>query len=318
MEKVMAKKQVSGIYILKHKSGKFYIGSTSNLYQRWASHKSLFKSGRNLRQLQTIYNVNKNIKEWKLEMLEECSKSKLKACEDKHLRWYQSATGLLNIKKTGGNVGRRYIKLSEKAGNNAAVALLGKNTKDKTIRRPVDLTFISPSGKEYPNIISIKRFAEQHGLSQPAMNMLANGQLNTSYGWTVKGRSATIEPGQVIEYWPKKRLLEKFSYETVVDPNGKTHQVFAPSQFQEQYCCTIIRRTSLSGVSKHTKGITPLGTGYRLASVPTFTLEYNGKVYTNVVSLSRLCDTIGLEYYRVREALQNPPVYKRKFTVTRN
>ena len=314
----MANKKISGIYMLKHKSGKFYIGSTSNLYQRWAAHKSLFKSGRNLRQLQELYDVKKNIKEWKIEMLEECPKNKLTACEDKYLRWYLQVDGLLNIKTTGGNIGRRNLKISERAANNTAVSLLGKNSKDKKIRRPVDLTFVSPSGKEYPNIISIKRFAEQHKLSQPLMNMLANGQLNTSYGWTVKGRAVNIEPGQVIEYWPKKRLLEKFPHEVVIDPDGKSHQVFTPAKFQKEHRCTIIRRNSLFGVSKHTKGITPFGTGYRLASVPTFTLEYNGKVYTNVVSLSRLCETLGIDYNRVREALRTPPLYKRDFKVTRN
>ena len=309
----------SGVYMLKHQSGIFYIGSTEGFHGRWHAHKSLFKAGRNSPGIQKIYDMTEDISEWQMRILEVCTKNRLKKVENKYLQKYKTDPNCLNIKKDSGNIGRRGLKLSEQASNNTAKALLGKNSKDKIIRRPKNLTFVSPDGKEYPNIVSVKRFAEEMNVPQPLLNYVANGVLAQTHGWTLKNVDfRKIRIGDVLPFWDEERLAKHFDYDVVIGPDNTEYKVFSRWAFEVTHKCKIITRSTDVGCSKKARGLTKDGRGYRLASVPTFTLTYKNKTYTNVVSLSKLCQSIGLGYHRVVRALRTPVKNKRQFEVRKN
>lgn len=313
-EKFMKTK--SGIYKLQHTSGVFYIGSTSDMKSRWAQHKSLFKNNRNLPLLQKVYNKSPHIEEWTMTTLEYCSKIRLKKCEDKHLIQHYNNPLCLNVKRTGGNIGRRGLTVTQRAADNQAIALLGKNTSDGKVRRKKAVTFISPEGKKYTNIISVKRFCRELGLPQPAMNNLANQVLHSVYGWTLEGGKQP-KVSDILEYWPEERVEQNYTPDIVIGPDGTRYKVYATTPFEQQHNCRIIRKSAKTGCSAKYKGLDKYGRGYRLAHVPVFTFEYQGKTYTNVLSISKLCHTLGLTYETVRQSMLNKHVYKRKYAVYR-
>lgn len=306
----------AGIYKLQHTSGVFYVGSTSNMKMRWAQHKSLFKNNRNLTALQKVFNKSPKIDEWTMTVLQYCAKSRLRQCEDKHLKQHYNNPLCLNVKRTGGNIGRRGLKMTERAMDNQAIALLGKNTSDGKVRRKKAVTFISPDGIKYTNIISVKRFSDEHGLPQPAMNNLANQVLHSVYGWTLDGG---IKPdvSDVLSYWSEERLEQNYTPDIVIGPDNTQYKVYAPTPFEHTHKCRIIRKSSKMGCSAKNKGLDKYGRGYRLAHIPVFTFEYNGKTYKDVVSISKLCHTLGLTYESVRQSMLKPHIYKRKYAVYR-
>ena len=286
------KKQV-GIYKLTYKPTKeFYIGATSNLYSRWHSHKSHFKAGRHHSLLQTLYDVTKDINDWKLELIETCTVKKLNSCEQVYLDKYRNNVRCLNSRPQSFG-GRRKVTINETAKDNLAISLLGKNTTDG-IRRPNNLTFISPEGTEYPNILSVKRFAEEHDLNQAQMNNLANGKLDSYYGWTRKDSDLPFA-SSVIEYWSRERMLQNFTEYTVIGPDKKAYKTFVLYYFEQEHKCKIAHAMlGNMGVKSNLKGLDELGRGYRLATVPYFKVTYNGKTYDNVISLSKWAVSVGL------------------------
>ena len=80
---------ISGVYKLTHKpSGKFYIGSSTDIRQRFHIHKSLFKHNKNHNKLQETYNTTNQIVDWKLQVIEICHASKLNKTEQMYIKMY--------------------------------------------------------------------------------------------------------------------------------------------------------------------------------------------------------------------------------------
>lgn len=293
-------KKVSGVYKLVYLPTKqFYIGSTRSLYNRWHTHKSHFKAGRHHKSLQALYNITGSIDDWKITLIKATTIKSLNRVEQLYLNKYMSNVKCLNqVNVTRG--GRRNKKTNTVGRERLAVAMLGKNAKDGTIHRPNNLVFISPSGKEYHNIISVKRFAEEHNLPQPQMNNLANGNIDSFYGWIMKGADLPFA-ANVVEYWSRERMLQNFPEYEIVGPDNKNYKTFALYHFETEHSCKVMtkKRISKMGVRRTLKGLDKYGRGYRLNTVPYLVVTYNGKVYDNVISIGKWGEGVGLSQRKV-------------------
>ena len=312
------KEKKVGVYYLKHKpSGKFYIGATQDLEKRWASHVSRLKNGKHHKRIQAVYNMTNDIEDWSIRLVESCKKSQLNKTEQKYVTKHFSNPLCLN-KNSGVTSGRRDIKLHNRGKHHLAISLLGKNTTDG-ILRPVDLTFIDPEGKEYTNIVSVKSFAEQHGLRQVGMNNLANGKLLSYAGWTRKN-SKFPAASSVYEFWSHERMLQHFPEYTIIGPDGKIHKTFILSIFEKRNKCTVITNPDIPryGTKLQTRGLEKYGKGWRLSHVPTFKVTtQDGKVYEDIISLPRWAVDIGmhpkrLQYYLRKGTKKTAPRSGRK------
>lgn len=308
----------SGIYKLVYKPTKqFYIGGSKNLYKRWHSHKSHFKAGRNHKQMQALYDLTGDIGDWKMVLIENCATRVLNRREQHYLVKYMNDKKCLNTNhKSFG--GRRNVKTDKQGRERLAVSMLGKNTKNG-ILRPNNLTFISPTGKEYRNIISVKRFAEEHDLSQVQMNHLANGKFSSYIGWTRKGADLPFA-SNVIEYWSRERMLQNYPEYTIIGPDGTKYKTFVLYHFEQEHNCTVITNildSATSGVRSNVKGLTDDGRGYRLASAPYFKITYNENVYDNIVSIVKWGKSMGISKKKMQYYLHTNPSmrgpYKIKF-----
>lgn len=303
-----------GIYKLVYLPTKqFYIGATRNSYKRWHSHKSFFSNNRNHKSLQKLYNLTHDIKDWKMTMLEECTVKSLNKTEQVWLTKYQKNPKCLNknFKAFGG---RRNIKSPDIGREHLAMSMLGKNTK-KGIRRPNNLTFVAPDGTEYPHIISVKRFAEDHGLGQVLLNHLANGVLSSYEGWTRKDLKLPFA-ANVLDYWSRERMLQNYPEYVIIGPDKTEYRTFVLSAFEQKHECKVLTEMILrTGVKSHTRGLDSQGRGYRLQNVPYFKIHYKGKVYDNIISIGKWGHHIGLttkqmQYY-LRVANKKRKVTKR-------
>lgn len=286
--------QASGIYKLTHiPTNKFYIGGTRNLHKRFATHKSHFKHGTNHKQIQDLYDITKDINDWKIEMVKTCMVRNLNRLETQYLKQCIIDPNCLNVRKeaTGG---RRNLKTNKEGRERLAVSLLGKNTTEG-ILRPNNLTFISPSGKEYQNVISVNRFAKDHNLYQVGMNALANGKLASYAGWTRKN-SILPTAANVIEYWSRERMLQHYPEYSIIGPDGTEYKTFVLYHFELEHNCKVITTAfqTTAGVKSSTRGLDKYGRGYRLSNVPYYTVEYEGKTYDNVISLGKFAEGIGM------------------------
>lgn len=307
-----------GVYYLKHKpSGKFYIGATQDLDKRWASHVSRLKNGKHHKKLQVVYNTTNNIKDWSIRLMESCTKSKLNKTEQYYLDKHINNPLCLN-KNTGVTSGRRGLKLKSNVGKrHLAISLLGKNS-HSGILRPNDLTFIDPDGNEYTDIVSVKSFAEEHGLHQVPLNSLANGKLLSYAGWTRKNSTLPMA-SSVYEFWSKQRMLAHYPEYEIIGPDGKKHYTFVLHLFEVKNKCTVLTELkSRYGTKLQTNGLTKYGKGWRLSHVPTFraTLQ-DGTVYEDIISLPRWAKDIGmnpkrLQYYLNKGTKQTAPRRGRK------
>ena len=135
---------ISAVYMVKHNpTGKFYIGSSQDLYNRFHSMMSTLKAGRSQDKLQTAFDTTgRNPGDWEMTVLQQAPKSKLNKLETKYIQQHISNPDCLNS---------RFIAQSGKRGSNIPLhskiehvaATLGKNTKDNVIRRGLEVTFIS-------------------------------------------------------------------------------------------------------------------------------------------------------------------------------
>jgi hypothetical protein len=291
----------TGVYKLVHRPTKqFYIGGTKNLYHRWASHKSHFKRGANQTKIQQVYDTTNNINDWIVEMLEPCAVRTLNKTEQRYLDKYIDDPKCLNDYSRVGR-GRRNTRIKKVGRERLAVSLLGKNSKDG-ILRPNNLTFISPTGVHYKNILSVKRFAENHGLPQVAMNNLANGKSLSYMGWT-RADNPLPKAASVQEYWSQERMSRTYPEYVIVGPDNRTlYKTFVISDFEKQYKCHVVKKlpNNKFGVKSHTKGLDSMGRGYRLANVEYYNVTYMGITYDNVISLGRWAQTMGIPTRKLR------------------
>ena len=79
---------VCAVYMVKHKpTGKFYIGSSQDLYNRFHSMMSTLKSGRSQEKLQTTFDTTgRNPADWEMTILQQAPKSKLDKLETKYIQ----------------------------------------------------------------------------------------------------------------------------------------------------------------------------------------------------------------------------------------
>lgn len=302
----------SGVYKLVHlPTKKFYIGGTRNLSNRFATHKSHFKRGKNIRTIQELYDITKNIDEWKMTVIKLCAVRSLNRVENAYIAKYRLHKDCLNIRKdaTGG---RRNAHIGKTGRERLAVSLLGKNSSDG-IRRPNNLTFISPTGKEYSHIISVKRFCEEHGLSQPQMNNLANGVVQSYMGWTRRG-AALPHAHTVLEYWSRERMLQSYPEYKIIGPDGTEYKTFVISYFEEEHDCKVAIEPSRrhSGFKSHTRGLDTFGRGYRLSHIPYFRVTYEGVVYDNIMSLGKFAESLGMTKKKFHYMMASRKLYKTK------
>lgn len=284
----------SGIYQLVYKPTKqFYIGGTRDIYKRWHSHKSHFKAGRNHKSLQNLYDITGSMNDWKIEILELCDIKDVNTKEQEYIDKHKHNKKCLNTYHKIFS-GRRDVKINKQGREHLAISLLGKNTTDG-ILRPNNLTFVSPQGKEYPNIISVKRFAEEHGLSQSQMNNLANGKTDSHCGWTVRGANLPYAVN-VQEYWSRERMLQNYPEHIIVGPDGKKYKTFVLYHFELEHGCTVNTKDFAlkGGLKSSFIGLDHYGRGYRLINTPYFKVTHNGKVYNNVISLGKWAEGVGL------------------------
>jgi hypothetical protein len=282
--------------------------------KRWGTHVSKLKSGTHHANIQAVHTT---VDDWEISLLESVSTELLDEMELQYITQHINNPLCLNARTSIAN-GRRNQTISNNGRHNQALALLGKNTTEG-IRRPTNLTFISPSGKEYTNIVSVNSFAAEHNLAQPAMNMLANNEFDSVYGWTVKDY-ALPSVGHVLHYWPEERLQQHYPQYTIIGPDETIYKSFSLYDFNMQHNCSVITHTSSTGARLSIKGINNVGQGYRLDSVKTFTVTYENKVYTNVVSLSRLALTLNIHPLRFANLVNGKRTVKnkRKYSITTN
>jgi len=307
----MTPKHESGIYQLLHTpSGHFYLGSTTNLYHRWHSHKTQLSQGKHCQRIQSVHT---KISDWNIAIIEPATQN-LQDLEISFIQQHISNPLCLNSKLSA-NSGRRNLKVADSGRYAVASSLLGKNT-DKGIRRPANLSFISPDGTVYHNVKSVKRFAEQHNLPQPQMNALANNQLKSVNGWTsANGKLPNI--GNIIHYWSEERIRKHYPEYTVVGPDETVYTTFWLAQFEKEHNCTVYTKNIKNGVRSQFNGLNQFGQGYRLNTVDSFAVTYNNVTYSNVISLTKLAETLNIDSTRFRRAITQTVKNKRPYTITR-
>ena len=305
---------ICGVYKLTHKpSGKFYIGSSTDIKQRHHIHKSLFKHGKNHAKLQEVHNTTGQLTDWKLEVLEICSVKQFKRTETRYIQQYFQDPWCLNVMPDA-RAGKRGTTTKTQSRHKIAMSLLGKNTDDQHIHRPANLVFISPTGKRYENIISVKRFAQEHDLLQSSMNGLANGTYDAVLGWTIEGGPLpTI--GMVYDMWPVKRLREHYPEYTVIDLDGNKYKTFYLPKFEEMHKVRVAKNCNEFGVKASNKALDKFGRGWRLDTCPTFTIVWEGKTYTNIISPMKFCQTFKIRKDRFINYLTQPSKYKRNYHI---
>lgn len=314
---------VCAVYMVKHKStGKFYIGSSQDLYNRFHSMMSTLKAGRSQDKLQTAFDTTgRNPDDWEMTVLQQAPKSKLDKLETKYIQQHIANPDCLNS---------RFVAQSGKRGSNIQLhskiehvaATIGKNTKDNMVRRGLEVTFISPEGKEY-KVISVKAFAEEMGLNQSSMSQLSNGVVECVKGWLVKGLPMP-SAGHVVKYWPEERMAKHYPLYEIISPTGQRYETYSLYHFEQEHDCKVITETREAtsgeiGARHYTKGLSPDGRGWRLDSdkVKTYKIIYKGKTYENILSPRKWAITHKFNHKRFLAYLQPGAVhkYKRSFSI---
>ena len=305
---------VCGVYKLTHTiSKKFYIGSSTDIKQRFSIHKSLWKHGKNHAKLQELYDTTQQILDWQLQVLAICEEDKLQVTEEQFITQHFSNPLCMNIIQDGRS-GKRGTTTKTKACHRIAMSLLGKNTSDPTVQRPTNLVFISPAGDRYENIISVKQFAKEHNVLQSSMNGLANGMLESVLGW-IREDGPLPRIGDVYDIWPTERLRKHYPEYTIYGPDNSIHKVFSIRHFEQQYNCKVAKVAWPYGVAAGVKGVNNLGHGWRLDTIPTDTIHWEGQVYTNIVSPSQFCKTFNIRFSRFRDYLDGKVKNARKYHI---
>lgn len=269
--------KICAVYKMEHeKSGHYYIGGTTNYDQRKDIHRHLNQQGKNTGAINAV--TAKHGNHWSFSVIEETTPDLLDERELHHLYTHVKKDLCVNL-KTAAAAGARGISRTEENRKASALSMLGKNGSEEG-ERPV--TFVSPTGKEYPNVWSVRAFSEEHGLLQPSMNMVANGQQTHHRGWTKKGTKietekvrapdGTLYTHKKIDVWPfevDRGVVINRAKNTRVDPAGD---------------------------------MTPEGRGWHLeGTVPLYTIEYDGKTHHNIISPAQFARTHGIR----RQTMKN-------------
>lgn len=301
--------------MVKHKDGHFYIGSSKELQQRWHIHKSRLKANSNNNKLQQHFNkTGKNIDDWTFEIVLTCRQKSLQKKEEQLIKKHWGSPLLLNMRKEG-LPGKRGAITTTVARYKIANELLGKNTKDGKIHRPANLTFISPDGIEYPDINSVKGFAQEHGLSQSSLCQLSNGNVDVVNGWTVKNGQLP-EIGRIVNLWSHERLKKHFKEYQILSPENTLYTTFYLYGFEQEHDCTVILNNNRGRwPSSHTKGLDDDGRGWREVGTPTYCIVWQGKTYTNILSIPKWCTTHGVRLDRMRNYLRTTHKYQRNYSI---
>jgi len=309
-----------GIYKLVYlPTGHFYIGATTDLRQRWFIHQSMMKAGRATSKIQELYDKDKDLNSWVFEILEFVKQKR--SLDSKETMWIkQHFNDPLCINTYSiATSGKRGAKIKTISKHKIAQNLLGKNAPGNIIRRPANLTFISPTGVEYSNVKSVKAFAKEHNLQQSSMNQLANGQVNIVDGWTARGGELPTV-GRVINYWPEWRIRQYYPEYTILSPTNKEYKTFSLWHFEEEHNCTVVlennyHKLRAKGVKSNVTGLTDHGQGWRLKGVITYEITWKGKVYKHILSVPKFAQTMGIRNDRFKNALIKTHKYNRQYSI---
>lgn len=312
---ITATSKTCGIYKLVHlPTNKFYIGSSVDVYHRYHVHIAQMKRGKAQKALKALWTGNKN--EWKVEMLEECSASVLEQQELVYLK-NEAANPLCINKRIMTNDTGRGIPKEERMRHRLAGSMLGKNTTDGIIRRPISFTLIHPNGTKYTNIKSINEFAREHNIHQSALNNMINGKATCVEGWVMDEN--VIPPyGDICKYWSIERIQRSYPSFYIIGPDGTKHLAFSIPNFEMVHNVSVMTKLDLHGVRHHWKGLNAYGQGYRLEGTDSFTIIVNGTTYTNVISITKLMYTLGYTYETIHRLLSGKRVKNVSFSYTRN
>ena len=309
-----------GIYKLVYlPTGHFYIGATTDLKQRWSIHQSMMKAGKATSKIQELYDKDKNFNSWIFIVVEYVKQKR--SLDTKETWWIKQhfADPLCINTYSIATSGKRGSKINTVSKHKIAANLLGKNAPGKIIRRPANLTFVSPTGVEYPNVKSVKAFAKQHNLLQSSMNQLANNQTSVVDGWTAKGGELP-DVGRVLKYWPEWRIRQYYPEYTVLSPTNKEYKTFSLHAFEQEHNCTVVlennyHKLRAKGVKSNVKALTEYGQGWRLKGVITYEITWKGKVYKHILSVPKFALTLGIRCDRLKNALIKPHKYNRQYSI---
>ena len=106
-------------------------------------------------------------------------------------------------------------------------------------------------------------------------------------------------------------LLESLRF-----PNSQSS--FSIPHFEKQYNCTVAKVAWPFGVAAGVRGLNNLGHGWRLDTIPTYTIHWEGQVYTNIVSPSQFCKTFNIRPNRFRDYLKGKLKNARKYHIEIN
>lgn len=254
--------------MIHKKTGKYYIGSSKNIESRKNSHMSFFRSGRNHKKLQELYDIDN---EFEFFILEECRTCDLKKKEEKYLKQCVGFDSrCMNIVSTG-VANLRNKKKREEHKLRLAVSMFGKNGKSRLSK---STKLISPDNKEY-NVVSIRSFAKKHNLSQSALNDVANGKVKHHRGWRLSG--TTLEECGLV-----RPDLE------IVNPDGNVVVVNNIRSFESQHNIRVYGKYTVNKkfVRPH-DSLDKYGRGwYVKGNIPSYTFENTktGEIIENVIS----------------------------------
>ncbi|HEX8843523.1 MAG TPA: GIY-YIG nuclease family protein [Pyrinomonadaceae bacterium] len=222
----------SGVYqILRKPTGKIYIGSTVNLRERWAGHRSSLRYGKHQNIfLQRAWNKYGESR-FEFSVLEFVDEAGLLQAEQ---RWINN-TGCadrnigFNISRVAGSTGDLFAQIwkgfIDPEGNEITITNLHgfcrqheldfpsmhrlakgksklKSYKGWTHRNSIRQRdyvktytgFIDPDGRSVEPITNLAAFCREHGLDNTHMVALVNGRICSHHGWTYKnGKRKTVK-----------------------------------------------------------------------------------------------------------------------------
>lgn len=276
-----------GIYKMVHKkTRKYYIGSSKNIEGRKSSHMSFFRSGRHHKKLQELYNIDN---EFEFFILEECRICDLKKKEKKHLK---QCVGIdsrcVNIVSTG-MANTRNKKKSTEHKLRLMKSMIGKNGQPRlnTVTK-----LVSPDDIEY-DVISIKQFAEEHGLCQSALNSVANGRSKYHHGWRLLDT----------------KLKEDVSCLDVdiVGPDGKVITIKNINEFESEHGITVHGKYKINKkFLRSVRSIDEYGRGWYVKNnVPSYTFQNvkTNEVIENVICTPKFAKKFGIRQQKLSQLI---------------
>mgnify|MGYP002066606703 CR=1 FL=1 len=173
------------IYKLTHiPSGHFYIGQTIDLKKRFRAHLSCLIRNHHHTPIQEHFNGNTD--EWKIRALRYCEEEELKTLERFYLEKHVGVNPFCLNTNRGTRVPfpagttQKNVKGLEKR----ALAMIGKNCQ-RRFPRPAKVSFLSPNGRIYRDVINFSAFAREHHLKLLSLNLVARREMYQTQGWTV-------------------------------------------------------------------------------------------------------------------------------------